>query len=386
MSKLKNSFSLALLAAIPLTYHRLYKKTYGNRESSDRVKPLPHVDLPGNDFYLTEEDFKTQMNETVLPYLAQRETIQGFETTHRINYAFYRADDPSANLVISHGYAEDIERYAEAVYYFLNMGYNVYLPEHFGHGDSDAGVDDPTLIWVDDFDTYSFDLYRFIKDVVQNREPDMPVIVYSHSMGGAIAARALELYPDLCTAAILSSPMLQVRLFQAESLIFPLTQAISKTPFSRSFIPGETRFQKHLPDDFQLEKAATHSQARGDFFHRRRWSELKNSRYAVSFGWISESLKAGHEIVRQKEVEKITVPLLMFQSETDWFVDAKGMYEFAEYAKDLEFYHVPGSLHEIYSETDDIIVPYFNKIDQFIKNVLNQRALEAQEKMIPGGF
>lgn len=386
MSKIKKRISLALLAAIPVTYHQLYKKTYGNKTFSNRMKTLPNINLPNNDFYVSEENFESDMKEIVLPYITEREEILNFETTHRISYARYQSDAPIANLVISHGYAEDIERYAEAVYYFLNMGYNVYLPEHYGHGNSHVGVEDPTLIWVNDFDTYTFDLYRFIKEVVEENEPNLPVITYGHSMGGGILARSLELYPDLCTAAILTSPMLQVFLKWPESFILPLTHMLSKTPLSKSPVPGDTGFKKELPTDFKFEKAATHSYARGSFFHQRKWAEDKNSRFAVSFGWVNESLKATHEIVKKEHVEQIEVPMLMFQAETDSFVDPKGQFEFAEYAKDLEFYQVPGSYHEIYSETDEIIVPYFNKIDQFIKDVLHAKEVKAQKKRIPQGF
>lgn len=386
MSKLKKGISLALLAAIPIAYHQLYNKTFGNKASSNKMKTLPNINLPNNDFYISEDNYDSDMTETVLPYIAEREEILSFETTHRINYVRYQCDDPVANLVISHGYAEDFERYAEAVYYFLNMGYNVYLPEHFGHGNSHVGVDDPTVIWVNDFDTYTFDLYRFIKDVVEENEPHLPVIAYGHSMGGGILARSLELYPDLCTAAILTSPMLQVYLKGPESFILPLTHALSKTSISKLPVPGDTGFKKELPNDFNPEKAATHSYSRGSFFHHRKWVEDKKSRFAVSFGWVNESLKATHEIVKKEHVEQIEVPMLMFQAETDSFVDPKGQFEFAEHAKDLEFYQVPGSYHEIYSETDDIIVPYFNKIDQFIKDVLRRNEIKAQESRIPQGF
>lgn len=386
MSKARKKLSMAMLAAIPLAYTRLYKKTFGNRGDSPQLKTLPKVELPDHDFYLNEANYAEQMKTVVFPELIARETIHTFETTHKINYGFYRADQPKVNLVISHGYAEEIARYAEPVYYFLQMGFNVWIPEHYGHGASDAGVVDPSVIWVDDFDTYSFDLYRFIQDVVKPAAPDLPVICYAHSMGGAIAARGMELYRNFCAGAILTSPMLQVHLFQAESLIFPLTQIVSKTPLSKSLIVGETRFQKQLPDNYVAEKAATTSQARGTYAHMVRWDVKKNPRYAVSWGWINESLKASHEIVKKANVEKIRVPLLMFQAEDDWFVDKRGMYAFAEHARDLEFYLVPGSRHEIYSETDEIIVPYFNKIHQFIDGILASKTIRNQTKTLPDGF
>lgn len=386
MKPWRKTMSVAMMAAIPLAYHRLYKKTFGNRSESQQMKVLPNIEHPENDFFLEESGYAQSMNDMVLPYLAQRETRAYYQTTHQIHYARYQADTPTASVVISHGYAEEIDRYAEPIYYFLKMGYNVFIPEHFGHGKSEAGVSDPTLIWVDDFDTYSFDFYRFIQDVVRPEDQDRPVVCFGHSMGGAVLARTLQLYNDCCSAAILSSPMLQVHLFQAESLIFPITQAVSKTPWAKALIPGETRFTKQLPDEFNPERAAMRCQVRGEYVHRLRWDEAKQPRYAVSWGWLSESLKAGHEIVKPENVRKINVPMLMFQSETDWYVDARGMYEFAEHAKNLDFYQVPNTLHEIYSESNEVIIPYFNRIHHFIEETVARQLTEHQSVSIPSEY
>lgn len=372
MGKSKSKLPLALLAAVPLAY-RLSKKISHGQPVSERMALLPDTLIPGNDFYLTETNYSESMEQVVKPYLKQREEISSFRTTHRINYAYYKADEAHAALVISHGYAETLGRYAEAIYYFLKMGYDVFLPEHFGHGDSDAGAVSPSVVWVGDFNDYIYDLTYFIKTIVTERAPALPVIGFGHSMGGAILARALQQEPDLCAAAIFTSPMFKVYLFNAENYIYPLVQQIARTRLNKSPLPGKTRMENLKLGVFKPEKAATHSLNRGRYYHQQRINSAAAPRWAVSWGWLDEAVKATRELVKPNAVEKITIPILMFQSDTDWFVDTNGLQEFARYALDLEFYKVPDSYHEIYSETDKIIVPYFNKINEFIQHHLANR-------------
>ncbi len=108
-------------------------------------------------------------------------------------------------VVISHGFCEFAEKYNEVAYRFLQAGYSVYVPEHRGHGYSGREVDDPELVHVQSYDCYAADLARFVETVVSPGAEHR--IVFAHSMGGAIAILALERYPQLFEAAVLSAPM-----------------------------------------------------------------------------------------------------------------------------------------------------------------------------------
>lgn len=370
----KRRMTRLVLAAIPLAYHYLYRRNFGNRRKTDRMQPLPAVTQSVEDFYLTETGYEKAMEERVLPYLKQRETKGSFQTRHRINYSIFRADEPRASVVISHGFGEDIPRYHETIYYFLNMGFHVFIPEHYGHGDSDCGVEDTTLVWVDSFDTYTRDLAYFIKEIAQKKAPELPLVIFSHSMGGAIAASLLEENPDICDGAILSAPMLQIFLLIPESLAYSLAGTLSQSPLNKARFIGEKQTERLMEGSFELNRTSTHSAARGSYAHARMIRAPHLPRWVVSWGWAHEAMKTTHEIVRRENVKKIKVPLLMFQAGIDFFVDPKGMYEFAAHAENLEFYKVHGSFHEIYTETDHIIVPYFNKIHQFIEGVIHHQS------------
>ena len=147
------------------------------------------------------------MAETVEPYLKEhgKKGYLKMEDGMSIAYRCYSLPDAGKCVVISHGFCEFAEKYNEVVYRFLQEGYSVYVPEHRGHGYSGREVDDPELVHVQSYDSYVTDFARFVETVVSPREEHR--MVFAHSMGGAIAILALERYPEMFEAAILSAPM-----------------------------------------------------------------------------------------------------------------------------------------------------------------------------------
>jgi lysophospholipase len=113
-----------------------------------------------------------------------------------LHYEYYISENAKANIVISHGYTESAIKYREMTYYFVNMNYNVFVPEHRGHGTSLREVALLQLTHIDKFDTYAKDLKRLNDKVIKVLFPFLPLYYFGHSMGGAIGARYAELYPD----------------------------------------------------------------------------------------------------------------------------------------------------------------------------------------------
>ena len=82
-------------------------------------------------------------------------------------------------------------------------GYSVYMNEHRGHGYSDGKTSDCGMVTINDFNTYVYDLHKFVEEVVHIKEKGNSLYLYAHSMGGGIAAMYLEKYPaDFCKAVL----------------------------------------------------------------------------------------------------------------------------------------------------------------------------------------
>ena len=111
---------------------------------------------------------------------------------------------PKAGLLVVHGLAEHSGRYMNIVQQFVPSGYAVYGIDHIGHGKSDG-----ERVFVDRFQDYVITLKKYV-DMIRNWQPDKPLFLIGHSMGGLIAsAYMLEHQHDL-TGAVLSGPGVKV--------------------------------------------------------------------------------------------------------------------------------------------------------------------------------
>jgi alpha-beta hydrolase superfamily lysophospholipase len=100
-------------------------------------------------------------------------------------------------LLISHGLAEHSARYNRFAKVMGLQGFHVYAHDHRGHGATQS-ADAP-------FGRYALangpqkvvDDITAICKLARTEHPDLPVILFGHSMGGLIALNAAEEHPDL---------------------------------------------------------------------------------------------------------------------------------------------------------------------------------------------
>ena len=109
--------------------------------------------------------------------------------TGKIHVKRYLSENPVGVAVISHGFTEGAPKYEELIYYFLQAGYHVYMPEHMGHGQSYRLAADPSLVHIDIWKRYVRDFLKVCHEI-KRAYPELPLNLFSHSMGGAIGAIA----------------------------------------------------------------------------------------------------------------------------------------------------------------------------------------------------
>ena len=107
---------------------------------------------------------------------------------------------PTRAIVISHGYGEHAGRYDHVAARFVSEGADVYAPDHHGHGRSDGA-----RAVVDDLEATVEDLHRVVARA-HAANPDLPLALVGHSMGGLIAARYAQLHAEELAALVLSAP------------------------------------------------------------------------------------------------------------------------------------------------------------------------------------
>jgi pimeloyl-ACP methyl ester carboxylesterase len=83
-----------------------------------------------------------------------------------------------------------------------DLPFSFFAFDQVGHGAS-SGV----RSHIDDFDDYVENLKRFIDHIWRLKHHIKPIILMGHSMGGLVAARFAEVYPEYTDALIAISPM-----------------------------------------------------------------------------------------------------------------------------------------------------------------------------------
>ena len=122
-----------------------------------------------------------------------------------IFYQYWSPEEHArANLVIVHGLAEHSGRYMNVVNHFVPAGYAVYGVDHIGHGRSDGD-----RVYVDRFQDYTTTLATYI-DMIHDWQPDKPIFLIGHSMGGLIGAAYLLEHQQELSGAVLSGPGIKV--------------------------------------------------------------------------------------------------------------------------------------------------------------------------------
>ena len=245
---------------------------------------------------------------------------------------FYQAWLPDGNvkavLFLVHGLGEHCGRYANHVNHYVPLGYAIYGLDHPGHGKSDGERE-----VIKRFADYTDPLSQYYQ-MVKNWQPDKPVFIFGHSMGGQITCCYLLDHQADFKGAILSAPAIKVSdsispmtIFMGKILsrILPKAGVISLDPSS---ISGDPEVVKAYVNDPLV-------------FHGKTPARL-----------AAEMLKAMMRV--QAEAQKITLPFIVVQGSEDKLVDPSGaqmLYDRAG-SKDKTLNVYEGLYHEIHNEPE----------------------------------
>ncbi len=110
------------------------------------------------------------------------------------------AGTPSHVVLLVHGYGEHTGRYEHVADRLTAAGGVVYAPDHYGHGRSDG-----ERAVVDSVDDMVADLAA-VRELAEQENPGLPVVLVGHSLGGLIATRYVQTQPRP-VALVLSGPV-----------------------------------------------------------------------------------------------------------------------------------------------------------------------------------
>ncbi len=232
----------------------------------------------------------------------------------------------SRTLVIVHGASEHGLRYQHISEFFTNHGWNVIIGDHRGHGRS-SGV----RTHVKSFHQYAQDLelIRSHFDLV----PESTAIL-GHSLGGLIAIRHAQLFPEQSAGLVLISPLLKVKV--------PIPRRTLALGRVLSLLAPRVRFQTRVDPRLTTRCPIAVESRLNDLLVQR----------SVTARWFFAMRSGLHSA--WKSAKQLKSPILILQAGADEIVDPKAppLWLDRVSSQDTEFRCFPEHLHELLNEPD----------------------------------
>ena len=258
----------------------------------------------------------------------QEGTFKGIRNASIYYQGWLPEGESTAVLLIVHGLAEHSGRYMNVVNHFVPLGYAVYGVDHVGHGKSSG-----TRVYVERFEDYT-DTLKIYFDMVRHWQPEKPVFLVGHSMGGLIGAVYLLDHQAELTGAVLSGPAVKVHDSVSPAFIF-VGKLISVLMPKLGLIGLEA-------EGVSRDPAVVQAYVNDPLVCRGK----------VTARLSAEFVKAIRRVAA--EATKITLPILILQGSADRLVDPKGaqmLYDAVNSVdKTIKIYD--GLYHEVYNEPE----------------------------------
>jgi lysophospholipase len=270
---------------------------------------------------------------------------------------FPAAGPPRGSVVVSPGRTEPIEKYFEVAGALAARGFVALIHDWRGQGLADRLLPDPLLGHATGYADFLAD-YAALLTGFEARLP-RPWIALGHSMGGCLTLLALAEGERRFAAAILSAPMLGVRIGAAPR---PAVRALASalTVFGRGGrpVPGpaavSTPFETNIVthDPIRYARAVGLVEACPDL-----------ALGLPTWGWLDFAFVATSRLARGPGAARIDIPVTVVAAGDDRLVDNTALEAVTARLPRGRYVEIPGAYHEILQETDDVQVVFWREFD-----------------------
>ena len=190
------------------------------------------------------------------------------------------------------------------------------------------------------------------------------MILFAHSMGGAIGALYLERYPDDFQKAVLSAPMIQMKV---SGLPYPAAMAVAgickKCGFGKAYAAGQHGFFKRP----NFEHSSSLSMERYLYAHQIRLRKKRCRTSGATYAWVCAAGNAAIYLQAAQNIAKIQIPVLVCAAGRDHMVDTDEICRFASKLKNARLAWFLDAKHEIFHAKERERLQFFDEIFSFLQ-------------------
>ena len=250
---------------------------------------------------------------------------------------------PKANIILVHGIGEYCERYGHVAEFLTGIGCAVYGFDHPGHGKSEGKRG--CMRYAD-----AFEIINTLKGDLTKKYPEIPLIIYGHSMGGGVVLAYGTKYPEQVKGIIATSP--------AVGMANPLKPGFVRMMRILGKLTPDLTISNGLPAD-----GISHDKA---VVEKYQDDPLVHDKVSVALGL--DLYDWGNAVAAR--TEPYPVPLLVAQGSEDRLVDPVAAENFALHAKgNVTYKRFEGGYHELHNEPNK--QELFDAMAQWIDKVIN---------------
>ena len=231
---------------------------------------------------------------------------------------------PRVNIILVHGIGEYCERYQHVSEFLTGNRIAVYSFDHIGHGKSEGKRG--CMRYED-----AFSIINSFKGELLEQDPDIPVIIYGHSMGGGVVLSYGTQYPENVAGIIATSP--------AVGMAKPMQPAVVKMLRILKKITPNLTVSNGLPaDGISHDKKVVEKYIKDPLCH---------DKVSVTLGL---DLMDWGDFLSAYDQE-YPVPLFLAQGSDDKLVDPVAAEKFALNLKgNVTYKRFDGGYHELHNE------------------------------------
>lgn len=186
-----------------------------------------------------------------------------FTDADGVAVAFYRwmpSGDPRGIVLIAHGASEYGARYDRFATFLTEHGFAVFAQDHRGHGNT-AKATGPGKIGPGDWNALADDQKQLVA-IAKDAVPNVPVVLFGHSMGSFMSQRYIQRYGDSIDAVVLSGSGGEIDNLEGTIDLIDMIAADagidSPAPlfagFNDQFAPARTEFDWLSRDEVEVDK------------------------------------------------------------------------------------------------------------------------------------